>query len=564
MKTSAPLSKPQYGLYVECMAHQGELCYNLPILFTLDGSLDGERLRQAIETAVANHPTLFTRIGLTPDGDPVQTVDDSETFTLALEDINDIHAEKASFAQPFNLLSDRLFRMRLLRDSDHYYLLLDIHHIIYDGTSRLVLFADIERAYRGETLEPETLTMSEVANNEERVRKTSAFEADRQWYATNFDCGDCYSPLLPDLEEETPKEGLMTRPINLDASRVEAFCRENGIYKSTLFTAAYSLLLARYNNEQEVLFSTIYNGRTDKRLTHTVGMLVRTLPVYARFTADTTVLDFLRTGQEQMTGCRQHEAYAYSDVVGDLGLQPATIFAWQGGLFDKELLCGKPITSQFLVNNSREGELYVKAYSLEGHFCVEAEYSANAYSDTLISQFLESYEAVVEGLLTQQLLRDISITTAAQEEILDRFNQTDVPYDNTQTIVSLFRRQVKATPDNIAVVYQDKRYTYAEVDELSNRIAAFIASKGLGLEDVVSVLIPRSEWMVIASLGVLKAGCAYQPLDPTYPKERLNFMMQDAGVKLLIADDELRPLVDEYQGEVLLTKDIVLCEGVSK
>ena len=127
------------------------------------------------------------------------------------------------------------------------------------------------------------------------------------------------------------------------------------------------------------------------------------------------------------------------------------------------------------------------------------------------------------------------------------------------TIVSLFRSQVKETPDNIAVVYKNNEYTYAEVDELSDRIAGYIASKGLGQEDVVSVLIPRCEWMAIASLGVLKAGCAYQPLDPTYPKERLNFMMQDASAKLLIADAELRPIVDEYQGDVLLTKDLPQC-----
>ena len=125
-----------------------------------------------------------------------------------------------------------------------------------------------------------------------------------------------------------------------------------------------------------------------------------------------------------------------------------------------------------------------------------------------------------------------------------------------QTIVSLFRQQAKATPENTAVVYKDRHYTYAEVDELSDRIAGYVASKGLGLEDVVSILIPRCEWMVIASLGVLKAGCAYQPLDPTYPKERLNFMMQDASAKLLISEETLHPIVDEYQGEVLLTKDI--------
>ena len=101
--------------------------------------------------------------------------------------------------------------------------------------------------------------------------------------------------------------------------------------------------------------------------------------------------------------------------------------------------------------------------------------------------------------------------------MLDSFNQNDVDYDNTQTVVSLFRKQVESVPDNIAVVYHDVRLTYKQVNETSERIAGYIQSLGLGAEDVVSVLINRSEWMVLASLGVLKAGCAYQPLDPSYP-----------------------------------------------
>ena len=126
----------------------------------------------------------------------------------------------------------------------------------------------------------------------------------------------------------------------------------------------------------------------------------------------------------------------------------------------------------------------------------------------------------------------------------------------TQTIAALFRQQAKATPQNVAVVYKDKRYTYAEVDEISDRIAAFVASKGLGKEDVVAILIPRCEWMPIAPLGVLKAGCAYQPLDPTYPQERLRYMIQDAHAKLLIADEELLPLLGDVTTPLLLTKDI--------
>ena len=564
MKTTAPLSKTQYGIYAECVGYEGEARYNLPYLYILDGGLDGNRLAQAIEAAVAAHPTLFTRIELSDDGEPMQTIDDSETFSLAVEDVNDIEVVKKELIQPFNLYQDRLFRIRLLHDSEHYYFFLDIHHIIGDGTTLKVMLSDVETAYNGWELAPEQLTMAEVAIAEAELRKTSAFEEGKQWYAQTFDCGDTFTPLAPDLEIEAHSEASMVRTLAIDTALVDSFCKENGIFKSNFFTTAYSFLLARYNNEQESLFFTIYNGRTDKRFLHSVGMTVKSLPVYAKYDNQTTVLDYLKAGQEQMSGCRKHEAYAFSDAINDLGLQFNSSFAWHGMMFADEQLCGKPMKTVRLCNSTLEQSLYLKAFILNGKYQIKAEYNSNEYSEALISQFLESYEAVVNGFLTQTLLSDISIATQAQIDLLDTFNKNDVDYDDTQTIVSLFRRQAKATPDNIAVVYKENRYTYKEVDELSDRIAGIIAKKGLGLEDVVSVLIPRCEWMTIASIGVMKAGCAYQPLDPTYPKERLNFMMQDAGAKLLIADEELRDIVDEYQGDVLMTKDLLSLPAVTE
>ena len=559
MKISAPLSKVQYGLYVECVAHQGEACYNLPYLYVLDGTLDEERLRKAIETTVAAHPTLFTRIELNGDGDPLQVVDDTETFELKIEN-GELRIEDGSFngqplIVPFDIYKDRLFHIRLLKDAEHYYFFLDIHHIIGDGTTLKVMLADIDKVYGGGILEPEAMTMADVAIAEAELRKTTAFEEGKQWYAQNFDCGDCFTQLMPDLEEPEHSEASMVRTLDVEMSVVDNFCKEKGIFKSNFFTTAYSFLLAKYNNEQESLFTTIYNGRSDKRFLHSVGMTVKTLPVYAKFNNETKVLDYLKAGQDQMSGVRQHEAYAFSDAVNDLDIQSNSMFAWHGMMFADEQLCGKPMKTIRLCNSTLEASLYLKAFILNGKYQVKAEYNSNEYSEALISQYLESYEAVVKGFLSEECLRDINIATASQIETLDSFNQTDVDYDETQTIVSLFRRQAKETPDNIAVVYQDMRYTYKEVDEMSDRIAGFIASKDLGEEDVVSVLIPRCEWMAIASLGVLKAGCAYQPLDSTYPKERLNFMMQDSSAKLLIADEELRPIVDEYKGDVLLTKD---------
>ena len=518
MKTSAPLSKVQYGLYVECVAHQGEACYNLPYLYVLDGSLDAERLRLAIETAVKAHPTLFTRIELNAEGEPMQTIDDTETFTLTLEKVNDMAALKPTLVVPFNIYGDRLFHIRLMRCQHNLYLLIDYHHIIVDGTSMQLILNDINKAYHGMTLEPEEMTLAEVAVNEEAERKTTIFGEAKDWYAKNFDCADVFTQLMPDLEKEEHAEASVVRSLSIDIPQVDLFCKENGIFKSTFFTTAYSFLLAKYNNEQESLFTTVYNGRQNKKLNHTVGMFVKTLPVYAKFDKDTTVLDFLKAGQEQMSGCRKHDIYSYSDLMEDVKPQSNSMFAWHAMLFSDDMMGDKPMKVERIGNSTIDVSLYLKAFIRDGKYQVKAEYNSNEYSQELVAQFLESYEAVVKGFLSKEYLRDIDMTTSSQVELLDTFNQTDVDYDDTQTIVSLFRQQAKATPDHIAVVYQDRRYTYAQVDDLSDRIAGYIAAKGLGNEDVVSVLIPRCEWMAIATLGVLKAVCAYQPLDPSYPQ----------------------------------------------
>ena len=550
MKSTAPLSKSQYGIYAECVSHENEVFYNLPFLYVFDPSLDVDRLCRAIETTIKAHPTFFTRIGVTDDGEPFQSLDDEEIVNYQLSIVNcpDIELEKQKFIEPFKLYGGRLFHTKVMRDAEHVYWFFDMHHIISDGTSYNIIVHNVETVYNGGTLAPEEMTMQEYALAEAERRETPAFEEGKQWFAQTFDCGDTFTQFIPDLEIPGNSDAYQIHILGIDMDRVNAFCKDNDIKKSAFFTAAYSYLLAKYNNEQESLFNTVYNGRTQPKIKHSVGMTVKTVPVYDKFTDETTVLDYLKANQGQMEGCRKHETYAYTDLMADLNLQSNSIFAWHGNVYDYNELMGKPMQAIQLRKHNEDVPFYLMAYYVGKQYYIRTEYNANQYSETLIAQFMESYEATLEGFLSQILLRDINITTASQLELLDSFNQTDVPYDDTQTIVSLFRQQVKATQDNIAVVYKDKRITYADVDQMSDRIAGYIASKGLGEEDVVSVLISRSEWMAIVSLGVQKAGCAYQPLDPSYPKERLNFMMQDANAKLLIADEDLRPIVDEYQG----------------
>ena len=557
MKTKANLLKSQFGIYAECAGPEGGTKYHLPYLYILDGSLDEERLKKAVETAVRNHPALFTRIELTDQGDPVQTIDmDNETWELEVEEITDIELMKNKLKQPFEFVGGRLFCIRLLRDAGHFYLFIDCHHIICDGTSISVILQDINKAYEGQEPDAEQLTMIEAACAEAAVRQTDAFERDKQWYQEHFNCGDTFTQLIPDRHDSTPKEGLVRRVLNVPVKKVDEFCKSKGIFRSTLFTATYAYLLAKFAGEQEALFNTFYKGRNDERLANTVGMLVKTVPVYIKFDENTTVADLLVEHQEEMKGAREHAAYSYTDIQHDLGLRPSSEFAWHGTLFADESLMGCDMTREQLGNVSHATSLYVLAFICGGRYQMEADYNAGEYSEELITQFLESYEMVLEGFLTHERLCDIDIASPSQTELLDSFTDDTIPLDKDATVVSMFRDCVEKYGDKVAVVYLDKKLTYNELDKLSDRIAARISRMGLGREDVVSILISRSYLMPVCALGVLKAGCAYEPLDPTYPKERLNFMMQDAQAKYLIADEDLRDLVDEYKGETLLTKEI--------
>ena len=226
MKTTAPLSYSQYGLYVECAAHPGEAYYNIPYLYTLDPTLDADRLCQAVKEAFNAHPTFFTHITLGDDGEPMQVVDSTpEEWSLKVEETQDIEAEKTSFVRPFDIFNDRLFRARVIRDDRHLYLLLDIHHIVADGTSLQLLLDDIDKAYNREPLQPEEMSMAEVALAESEKRQTAAFEQGKQWFAQHFDCGDVFTQLTPDLSGAEHKDGTLLRTLDIDAERIDKFCK---------------------------------------------------------------------------------------------------------------------------------------------------------------------------------------------------------------------------------------------------------------------------------------------------------------------------------------------------
>lgn len=233
------------------------------------------------------------------------------------------------------------------------------------------------------------------------------------------------------------------------------------------------------------------------------------------------------------------------------------MIVYQSTIFSDITIEDKKLKFHGITLGNSISKINLLVFKHDDFYEVHFNYRNDLYKEETIHSFAETHLKIIDEFLHKKRLCDIDLLSDEQKADLDKFNETEDEFDDTKTVVDLFREQAKKTPDNIAVVYKEKSFTYAQVDEISDRIAGFVHSKGIGKENVVSVLIPRCEYMVIASLGVLKSGAAYQPLDPSYPPERLNFMINDSSAKLFIADESLLELLPDYKGDILLTKDIL-------
>ena len=551
--TVAPLSFSQTGVYVDCINNPDDTQYNIPWVFGFPVDTDAEQLRKAVLTVLEAHKHILVHFEAEGD-DIVQRYApvDIDIPILSLSE-DQLTEHKKAFVRPFDLNKDVLCRMEIAKTESGVYLLLDIHHLVFDGSSLDLFIIQLCDVLEGKHVEKETYTHLNHAADEQK----ESTETHKAYYDNLLGSCEGATELPADLTtpHECKKSAELYHPIDMAA--VEQFCREHPVTPAHLTLAATLLVFSRFTGNDDLYISTVSSGRSNIRIQNTFGMFVNTLPFAAKI-FDGTVMDFIKDVSERFDETMRHEQYPFARIAADYGYAPELAFAYQLGMVTRYMQNGHEVSVESLEEGAPKFRLIVRLEIHNGQPSIVTEYDNGQYSESLVAQLTESIANVLKTFINQPQARlyDISLLSVEQTQLLDSFNETDVDYDNTQTVVSLFRRQAKETPDNIAVVYKDTRLTYREIDDLSDRIAGYIASKGLGLEDVVSVLIPRGEWMPIASLGVMKAGCAYQPLDPTYPKERLNFMMQDAGAKLLIADEKLRPIVDEYQGEVLLTKDL--------
>ncbi|MBQ2211083.1 MAG: amino acid adenylation domain-containing protein, partial [Prevotella sp.] len=557
---AVPLSYAQAGVYFDSIKNPASTLYNTPICIAFPTETDSDSLRKAVQKAVDNHPAMYVQFQTNGTG-VVQVIGDRETpvdipeLTMSEEEAR---AYIQDFVQPFKLNKDRLFRFCIVRTPQAAYLYSDLHHLICDGYSYDLFIHELCDLLEGKEIEPELCSYAEFVFEQKAAEDGEAFAESAAFFKERLAGVESSTEVAADLSNPLPKGDNAKVACPIDWDKVTRLAQEQGVNPSAVMLSAVFYTLSRFAATDDVCITTISNGRSNLKVSNTMGMFVNTLALTTKIGTQ-SVSEFLRESGDTFEQTLAHENYPFSRIASDFGLNADIMFAYQMGVLSDYRVGGKAVKAEEIVlQNTPKFKIAFYVSDFDGEPTLSIEYDNGQYSADMMQNLAQSVcnAACAFAAAADAPLRSISLLNSAQSEVLDSFNQTEVPYDNTQTVVSLFRRQVEQHPDNIAMVYHDLRLTYKQVDEQSESIAQYVQSLGLGSEDVVSILIPRSEWMVVASLGVLKAGCAYQPLDPSYPAERLNFMMQDANAKLLIADEQLRPIVDEYQGKVLLTKDI--------
>ena len=540
-----PLTNTQEGIFIECTANMGSTIYNIPYLLKLDKKVDLDKLAEAIDSTVAAHPYLKTRLFMSDEGEVLQKRNDA--FTYKTQIINGMNRE--TLVRPYMLFNEQLFRFEIHRTCDGNYLFLDIHHIVADGTSLGIILNDINRAYSGEKLEVEEYTSYDLALDNRDALASDAYKNAENYYKSVFENAGGSINFYPDKSGAAPTAEMYHRETSeFSVQDVKTFCKKHGITENVFFISAFGITLGKYNFRKDAVFTTIYHGRNDSRLSDTVGMLVKTLPVYCDFSGSTA--DCLNAVQQQLINSMNNDIYPFSQISHEFNIKADAMVIYQGDNFAFDNIGGEYAQEEPVQLNAAKAPVSISISIERNKFVFEIEYRGDMYNEETIKYLADNLETTADGILREYEPADIRLMFEEETKM------EDDPSHAGKTFVDLFREAVAKYPDRPAVRDGMGELTYKELDHMSDYVAQKLTENGFGREKVAGILCGRTKEYAVAYIGVMKAGGAYVPLDPEYPQSRIEYMLKDSEAENLLVIDRYRSLVGFYDQNVISLDDV--------
>jgi amino acid adenylation domain-containing protein len=588
-----PLSYAQQRIWFLEQLETRKALYNLPVALRLRGAVEVATLHTALEAVVARHASLRTRF-VTSGDTPEQVIDSAQTVALTLIDQSapvasdpgspgesEVGSSCATVVQrvlreeaqrPFSLADNLLLRCTLVRlaEQDHI-LLLTMHHIASDGWSVGVLLRELAAFYgallarRPPALPALPLRYVDFALWQRQWLDGPVLQEQMAFWRRRL---QDVPPVL-ELPTDRPRPAAQSsRGAHLSFPLPAPLCAGLSIIsqaeKATLFMtllAAFQILLARYSGQEDVVVGTPIAGRTHSELEGLIGLFVNTLVLRTDLSGNPTFRELLARVREVTLG-----AYAHQDVPFDMlvkELQPErslghsplfqVMFVFQNAPLLPTEFPGLELTFLPVETGTAKFDLTVALFPLDTlphaerdvydrGFRVEYEYNTDLFDAATITRMMGHYQTLLEGIVSgpERRIRSLPLLTEPERrQILVEWNNTRRDYPRERLLHELFEMQVDRSPDSVAVKFQDQRLRYRELNARANRLGHYLRRRGVGPDVLVGIAMQRSVEMVVGLLGVLKAGGAYVPLDTTYPRERLRFMVEDAGIGLLLTHSKL-------------------------
>jgi amino acid adenylation domain-containing protein len=573
----------QQGLWIQHQQAPQSVASHAAITMRILSAVDLPALRQTFQTLVDRHAVLRSSF-LTQDGQLVQQIQDRHSVAFAQIDAagwdeQRLRAEVlAAHRRPYDLSHASLFRVDLFtRAADDHVLLIGAHQMILDHQSLWQLLSEVGLLYEGRFAELPALGRTYVdyitCQSEQLERKEE--ELRRYWQSQL-----AHVPPLLELPTDyvrlhAPQFDGATEFFTLSPELTQALkklARDQGMTSYMLLLAAFQVLLHRYSGQEELVVGTVTPLDPESRFEQLLGYFSNLIPLRANLADNPTFSLFLRQVGQTVSDGFAHQAYPFPLLIQQLDLpHSANVSPLVQVLFNYPQLSPK-LAPFFITVPSRGnplrlpirtiywGGLVIAPFGLpqqEGGFDLILEmvegaetllgalkYNTALFKPDTIQRMVGHFQTLLASAVTnpEQRIGDLALLTDAErQQLLVEWNDTqaDAPPHSGQCVHQLFEEQVERRPEAIAVVFGDQQLTYRELNARANQLAHQLIELGVGADILVGICVERSIEMVVGLLGILKAGGAYVPLDPTYPKERLQFMLQDSGVQVLLTQSKL-------------------------
>ena len=577
-KNLYPLTNPQKSIWLTSEFYKGTSINNITASIVIADKVNFDYLKKSVNLFVKRNDSFRLKFTV-KDGIPMQYIEDFTDFDIEIvsvktdKDVKDL--EKKLNNTCFEIENNYLFKFIMFKFPDgHGGVSLVAHHLIYDAwTSGLVidgLMSVYESLLNNDPItDDKNPSYLDYIDSEKEYLESLKFEKDKMFWNEIFESVPEIATVpsnKPDSKEisclsKRKQFKIPKKTIDL----INEFCKENKSSIFNFFMGVISLYLSRISSLDEFVIGTPILNRGNFKEKQTTGMYISTVPFKVSINSDNKFKEFVSTISTDFLKIFRHQKYPYQYILEDIRKKDKSIPNLYNILVSYQNMRSKPqessvnYYSRWVENGNISDDIDIHLFDINstGDISIAYDYLISKYTIDDIcfihARILNIINQVLEN--NEIKLKDIEIVAPDEKKkLLYDFNNTKVDYEKDKTIVELFEEQVQKSPDSTALVFGDTSLTYKELNEKANSLAYFLIDHGIERNDILGIMVNRSLEMIISILAVLKSGACYIPIDPEYPQDRIEYMLNNSNSKMLLTFKKLENKVD-FNNKVFVELD---------